>query len=244
MSPENVSGSPPPLPDPATYDWIIFDCFNTLIADRDESGEALGFCGVWPAAVSMGLAPSVEELAERYRAWRLTRRQAADTWREADLEERLRGVFGADLDRPGALVRLQEVWRHGFPRQTGPIAGVPAMLAYWKARKRLGVVSNFYVPGYPHELLERRSLLPYLTFVIDSAALGVRKPDPRIYAAALDRAGIEDPARVLFVGDNWRNDVEGPRNVGLQVLRFGADQGERPAGTEAVATLRQWDDFR
>jgi putative hydrolase of the HAD superfamily len=244
QTPDAGPANPIPLPDPASYDWIFFDCFNTLIADRDDSGEALGLCGVWPLAVVMGLAASVDELNDRYRSWRLMRRQATDTWREADLDERLRGVLGADLDRPGVQGRLREAWRHGFPRQTGPIAGVPAMLAHWKSRKRLAVVSNFYVAGYPQDMLERRSLLPYLAFVVDSAAFGIRKPDPRIYAEALRLAEVSDAQRVLFIGDSWTNDIEGPRRVGMQTAWFDAGRLPRPEGADEVPAIRDWNTFR
>jgi HAD superfamily hydrolase (TIGR01549 family) len=232
------------LPDPATYDWIFFDCFNTLIADSDDSGETLGFCGLWHLAVELRLAQSIEELDARYLAWRLARRESAEAWREVDLEGRLRAVLGEALDRPGMLTRLTESWRYAFPRQTSPIIGVPAMLAYWKERKRLGVVSNFYVAGYPRSLLERQCLLPYLSFVRDSAELGIRKPDPRIYQEALRQAGVDDPTRVLFVGDSWRNDIEGPRQLGMQVLWYDRGDPERPEGADAVPSVRTWDAFR
>ena len=37
--------------------------------------------------------------------------------------------------------------------------------------------------------------------VIDSSEVGMRKPDPRIFALALDRAGRSAPARAVFLDD-------------------------------------------
>jgi len=45
--------------------------------------------------------------------------------------------------------------------------------------------------------------------MVSSAWAGARKPHPRIYRYLLDRTGL-DPETVLFVGDTWGPDVEGP----------------------------------
>ena len=46
----------------------------------------------------------------------------------------------------------------------------------------------------------------------------VFKPDPRVYALALDRFGIRDPAEVVFVTANpW--DAHGAASFGFQVIR-------------------------
>lgn len=50
---------------------------------------------------------------------------------------------------------------------------------------------------------------------VAAAELGVAKPDPRIFVAALERLGLE-PDRVLHVGDDAALDVEGARAAGLQ----------------------------
>lgn len=50
----------------------------------------------------------------------------------------------------------------------------------------------------------------------DQADLGCHKPDPRIYERALHCLGLSDyPRRVLFVGDDLKADVVGPRLVGM-----------------------------
>ena len=56
------------------------------------------------------------------------------------------------------------------------------------------------------------ALLPGFT-VLDSATLGVRKPDPQAYLAAAARLGCE-PARTLFIDHLFRN-VQGARTAGL-----------------------------
>ena len=53
--------------------------------------------------------------------------------------------------------------------------------------------------------------------VVDSSAVGLRKPDPRIYLHTLDLLGVEDPARAVFLDDHPGN-VAGAERAGLTGL--------------------------
>ncbi|HSL58507.1 MAG TPA: HAD family phosphatase [Acidimicrobiales bacterium] len=53
--------------------------------------------------------------------------------------------------------------------------------------------------------------------VVDSSAEGVRKPDPRIYRLTLDRLGVDDPARAVFLDDHEGN-VAGAARAGLRTI--------------------------
>jgi putative hydrolase of the HAD superfamily len=55
--------------------------------------------------------------------------------------------------------------------------------------------------------------------VVDSAAVGVAKPDPAIFRFALEATGV-DPARAVHVGDTVGADVDGARAAGVQPLHF------------------------
>jgi putative hydrolase of the HAD superfamily len=59
--------------------------------------------------------------------------------------------------------------------------------------------------------------LPPLTDVLTSARLGVEKPHPDSYAAAIAAAGCA-PGEILFVGDTYEADVAGPERAGMQAL--------------------------
>jgi putative hydrolase of the HAD superfamily len=61
-----------------------------------------------------------------------------------------------------------------------------------------------------------------VTVVIDSTVVGVEKPDPRIFAFALDALGVaSDQARhVVHVGDTLFADVQGARAAGLRPLHL------------------------
>jgi len=53
--------------------------------------------------------------------------------------------------------------------------------------------------------------------VLVSDDLGVEKPDPAFFATVLARLGLDDPARVLYVGDRVDNDVLPASAAGMAV---------------------------
>lgn len=58
-----------------------------------------------------------------------------------------------------------------------------------------------------------------VAIIVDSGAVGVAKPDPAIFAPALEALGSA-PERTLHVGDSVHYDVLGARAAGLQSVHF------------------------
>ena len=105
--------------------------------------------------------------------------------------------------------RASALWKMVMP-------GVPEALARLQRQDlTLAVVSNS--DGTCAESLEAAGLRRYLGVVIDSADVGVEKPDPRIFEIALARCGAHRH-RTLYVGDLYHADVVGGRGAGLHVL--------------------------
>jgi putative hydrolase of the HAD superfamily len=105
--------------------------------------------------------------------------------------------------------RASTLWRLVMP-------GVPDALARLAGRGlRLVVVSNS--DGTVAQSLEAAGLLQHMTLVVDSALVGFEKPDPRIFVAALERAGA-DATRTLHIGDLYHADVLGARGAGITPL--------------------------
>lgn len=80
---------------------------------------------------------------------------------------------------------------------------------------RVGVLSN--APSNLLEFLERLELSPHLDFAVVSALEGVKKPDRRIFEAALARAGVE-PDEAVHVGDMYLEDILGGGAAGIRTL--------------------------
>src|SRR5256885_1611272 len=78
---------------------------------------------------------------------------------------------------------------------------------------RLVVASNWdcSLPG----VLEQAGLAPLLDGVVTSATVGATKPDPQLFAVALEAAACDAPEAV-HVGDSLENDVAGARAPGIK----------------------------
>jgi REG-2-like HAD superfamily hydrolase len=83
---------------------------------------------------------------------------------------------------------------------------------------RLAVVSNW--DTRLRTLLEGFEMASIFDAIVVSAEVGIEKPDPRIFAVACERLGVE-PAAAVMVGDSSEDDVLGARAAGLRTLHFG-----------------------
>jgi putative hydrolase of the HAD superfamily len=92
----------------------------------------------------------------------------------------------------------------------------PTLAGIRDAGLRLGVISNTFVPGFVHDRhLEIAGLLEFLPVRIYSSEVGYRKPDRRIFEAALSRLGVT-AGETLFVGDLIKTDIIGARRMGMR----------------------------
>ncbi len=113
---------------------------------------------------------------------------------------------------------------------------VPALAALRAAGVRIVVASNWdaSLPA----TLERVGLRDLLDGVVSSAARGVAKPDPGLFACALGLAGV-GAHEAVHVGDSVVEDVAGARAAGiapLLLLREG-DGTVAPSGVETIRSL-------
>ena len=232
------------------FDWIFFDCFNTLVDDFDEDGDESGLGSLPTLAVELGFFTVIADFLTAY----ARARSVHPDGRETPLDERLKRTLGSAPSSPSlaeiasALPLLLTRWQEDYLRLIRPTPGVQAMLAYWSARKPAGVVSNFFLPDRPAQYLERFGLRPHFRFVIDSARLGYRKPHHRIFHHALAQAGLTpaDAHRVLYIGDRNDLDIHPARQLGMQVMHFNRSRSRRGVDStpEGVAAIHDWEEFR
>ena len=102
----------------------------------------------------------------------------------------------------------------------------------WAVRRmapfyRLGLLSNFDDSRTGREILLDTGVSHLFEAVIISADLGLRKPNPRIFAHMLGMLGVA-PGEILFVGDTPEHDVAGAMRAGMRTAWIAA-------GRDAVA---------
>ncbi len=105
--------------------------------------------------------------------------------------------------------------------------GVPeTLLALKNSGFLLGIVTDTANPIHAKlSWFERGGFGHVWDSIISSRELGMRKPDPRIYAAALAQLGV-GAGQAAFVGHS-RDELEGARNAGIYTIAFNQDKDAR-----------------
>ena len=201
-----------------------------------------------PPLQALGMSPDVAALERaHYQAMLVqdaaTVPPAPGTW----WREYLVGYFAGcgvaedqcrELAAEVAGATVGETWTHVG---TGAMAGLRALAALGLP---MGVVSNSdgtvqaalsrlgvcYAPDTPDEAGTTTGSTAGITtgspagvpvgVVVDSAVVGVAKPDPAIFGIALDALGVPASGTVLHVGDSLRYDVAGALAAGLEPVHL------------------------
>jgi putative hydrolase of the HAD superfamily len=192
---------------------VIFDLWETLIDwDREAAARMVERIS---AIVGDGFAERWSRSQNRYVA--PIRTALADVGVAPEQMEdvcavRLDYVRGCLTPREGAVETLREL--HARGKKVGLIT----------------VCSEEVETAWPES--ELAGLFDAEVF---SNAVGLAKPDPRIYLHCCELLGVE-PADAVFVGDGANDELEGARRVGMSAILIHRP-GEDPPWPEA----RAWD---
>lgn len=118
---------------------------------------------------------------------------------------------GYDLD----IELSKKIAYDGYTLAKDTVKQVKPLLASLYERYPIVMVSNFY--GNLRSVLTDFEILEYFQTIVESAVVGVRKPDPAIYALGVAEIGFlaQD---VLVVGDSYSKDMAPAKTVGCQTL--------------------------
>lgn len=162
-----------------------------------------------------------EPLERAFRAEMSYYREHSDEGRDPDslaaLRRRCAAILSAELGREVAVEEMMAAIRfRAYPDAAPALAELRALGV------RLVCVSNwdYSLP----DVLARVGLADELDGVVTSAAVGARKPDPRLFEAALEVAGCAAD-EALHVGDTPTEDVEGAKVAGIRALLIDRDGG-------------------
>lgn len=121
---------------------------------------------------------------------------------------------------------------------TGESAAVLKELA---ASHRLVLVSNFY--GNISTMLKEFGFGGLFGDIIESAVVGIRKPDPRIFALGMEKLGMaaED---VTVVGDSYDKDILPAHSIGCRTVWFRGEgwtdeEVEAPVADAIIGDLKE-----
>ena len=106
----------------------------------------------------------------------------------------------------------------------------------------LVLVSNFY--GNIRAVLDDLHIARFFTDVIESAVVGVRKPDPAIFALGVSSLGLE-AANVMAVGDSYNKDIVPAKETGCKTvwLKRGRQWEETPDTSKADMIIEEFEEL-
>ena len=150
---------------------------------------------------------------------------------------RLAGWSGHSVDQDTAA-SLSRTYRDYYQQLRRPVPGAPELLHRLQGRAKIGVVTNNTVTEQ-EEKLEFLGLEPVVDYLVTSEEVGAAKPNPAIFRAALERAGVTSGEAVM-VGDSWTSDILGAANAGIRAVWFNRFRVARPTGFDVpeFATFR------
>lgn len=198
---------------------IIFDYGGTLDTGGDHWSEV-----IWKAWQEAGIAVDKAEFREAY------------VYAERELA-RVRHILPEhdfhDLLKIKMQIELQWLAEHNLlpAAEVDDKAARTSLLCYESAKASVGeaakvlrslaakyplvLVSNFY--GNVETVLDDFGIRDCFKSIIESAVVGVRKPDPRIFELGVKALGLK-PEETLVVGDSYRKDIVPAESIGCQVL--------------------------
>lgn len=179
---------------------VLFDAGGTLVLQDHEALSELLAHPVDPMQAFEGHYRAMDAYARR----RAAGEDLAWVWWQ---EHFFTGLGHPEPAKGAALTN------NGYGLWSMPIAGALAAIEELiDMGIRLAVVSNS--DGSVRESLRHAGFGERFEFVIDSHEVGVAKPDPRIFLAALERMEVP-PGRAWYIGDSLFHDVAGAKSAGL-----------------------------
>ncbi len=209
---------------------VTFDWWHTIAEtpwpDYDAHMRKIRVERILEAFSDRGLVVQPEVL---YEAYDRHTQLLAQKWKDhVDLsgEEQIRaflefaGLDATDADLLDALAAsFGEAIRSKLPILYPHVGATLAALQ--REGYRIGLISNTGRTWgrFLRPIQDDLGIGKYFDDRIFSDELGVRKPEPAIFEAALDHLGLR-PAEVVHVGDDLRADVAGSKALGLRAVWF------------------------
>lgn len=196
---------------------IIFDYGGTIDSHGDHWSEV-----IWDAYRAAGADVTKEDFREAYvyaerELARVRHILPHHTFLDLlnikmDIETR-RLVDNGLMDADEARCLAPDIARRCYEAARTSVEEARPVLAALAARYPMVLVSNFY--GNVEAVLSDFGLRGYFRDIIESAVVGVRKPDPAIFGLGVEALGLK-PEEVLVVGDSLRKDILPARSLGCQ----------------------------
>lgn len=111
------------------------------------------------------------------------------------------------------IEKAEEIAQYCYQAAKESIEEARPTLEFVHDRMPMVLVSNFY--GNVETVLADFGLLHFFKKIVESAVVGVRKPDPKIFELGVNALGLK-PEEVLVVGDSYKKDIQPALTLGCR----------------------------
>lgn len=197
MKPHNIKG-------------IIFDYGGTLDSRGVHWSEVL-----WDGWRHAGIEVTKEQFREAYVHAERALAKSPIIAPDDNFLDLLRKKVRIELDFLGLFEeeKCEKIAQYCYGAARECVEESRPVLDALSAEYPLVLVSNFY--GNVSAVLADFDLLRYFPKIIESAVVGVRKPDPAIFQMGVNALGLK-PEEVLVVGDSLKKDILPAESIGCQ----------------------------
>jgi len=181
---------------------VIFDCGGVLLRDRNDAAYA-----AWGARLGLD-ANALREALYNSQAWKLAERgqlSEPQFWVQVARELGL----SDEMQAQALAADLWDSWEVDDE--------VLRLIDRVRGRYRVAMLSNA-TDILERNLQERYGVADRFELIVNSARLGVAKPEPAIFEETLRRLGVR-PAEALFIDDRAEN-IAAAAALGLHVIWF------------------------
>lgn len=138
------------------------------------------------------------------------------------------GMLSAAFAPREELAEAMAAYADGCTREV--LARSAVVLGRLRPKYKMVLVSNFY--GNLHTVLQDAALLPLFDRVIESAVVGVRKPNPAIFALGVCACNLPVPETAV-IGDSFDKDMKPARALGCRTIWLKGSQWEEPRDADS-----------
>ena len=209
---------------------VLFDLFGTLV----PSPPVKEYRNVVDSVARIARLP-VDEFFERWMSVNDHRLMGTHGSSESEIRHVMESFGITLLDEQ--MTECVRVRRDAMHRLLNPKPGCIDMLRRLSDHGiALAVISDcvFDVPA----IWPSTPFADLFTITVFSCLLGIRKPDARLYEAAMDGLGVTPP-ECMFIGDGGSNELQGARNLGIAAYML--DDQPEDQSTVLRVDVHEWD---
>jgi putative hydrolase of the HAD superfamily len=211
------------------FKGLFFDLYGTLIDIETDEGMEEIYRGIAHFLTYHGVYLHRWEVRDHYyRIMNQQRDQSGEEYPEIVVEDiwdallKEQGMRPASARFPLANI-LAQIFRGISRKRLRLYPGVKETLDTLRGAYHLALVSDAQ-PCFARPEIRAVGLEGSFDAVVISAEYGFRKPDPRLFRAAMEGLGLS-AQEVIFVGNDMHRDIFGASRLGIKTIFFASNQG-------------------